>query len=220
MEKEYYAAYDERYRVIHEKGISWSSQIGTPIVPEVLERYGITKDQALLEIGCGEGRDAHRLLDAGYALTATDLSPEAIAYCRRSWPQWAEHFQILDCLSDSTQKGYDFIFAVAVIHMLVRDDDRKRFYKFLRSHLKPGGKALVCTMGDGETEFQTDISQAFALQEREHPAGKIQVAATSCRMVGWDTFRKELTENGLQILETGITPSLPDFDKLMYAVVA
>ena len=45
------------------------------------------------------------------------------------------------------------------------------------------------------------------------------VAATSCRMVSFSTFERELKESGLKIVEEGITKSLPDFDSLMYAVV-
>ncbi|MBQ2214454.1 MAG: hypothetical protein II414_07825, partial [Erysipelotrichaceae bacterium] len=53
----------------------------------------------------------------------------------------------------------------------------------------------------------------------DHESGKMMVAATSCRMVSFRTFEKELKENGLKIMEEGITESLPDFDSLMYAVV-
>jgi hypothetical protein len=38
-------------------------------------------------------------------------------------------------------------------------------------------------------------------------------------MVSFRTLERELKENGLKIVEEGITESLPDFDSLMYAVV-
>ena len=74
-------------------------------------------------------------------------------------------------------------------------------------------------MGDGVFEMQSDIRQAFELQEREHESGKMLVAGTSCRMVSFHTFGEELARNGLQVLEQGITSALPDFNSLMYAVV-
>ena len=76
----YYEAYDERYRAIHAMGRSWTADLPTPIVAEVLEGLALPKTAALLELGCGEGRDARPLLAAGWALTATDLSPEAVAW--------------------------------------------------------------------------------------------------------------------------------------------
>ena len=218
MKAEYYKAYEERYKTAHGNGVSWSSDKNTPIVLEVIKKYGIGPEQDILEIGCGEGRDAKAVLNGGYRLTATDVSGEAIAYCRRTMPEHEECFRVMDCLSDETDELYDFIYAVAVVHMLVSDEDRDGFYRFIHRHLKDGGLALICTMGDGEFETQSDIEEAFEIRERDHESGKMMVAATSCRMVSFETFEKELERNGLTIVEEGITEALPDFDKLMYAV--
>lgn len=217
--RKYYAAYDERYKTAHTRGVRWSSEIGTPIVMEVLQKYQISRDCQLLEIGCGEGRDAKTVLEHGYRLLATDISKEAISYCQKAMPRYADSFRVLDCLSGELDERFDFILGVAVVHMLVLDEDRNGFYRFIHSHLKADGIALICTMGDGETETQSDISQAFILQEREHESGKMLVAGTSCRMVSFSTFEQELRQNSFDLLETGITSSLPDFDRLMYAVV-
>lgn len=217
--QKYYAAYEQRYRAVHAQGLSWSSDRPTPIVLDVIRRYAIRPDQALLELGCGEGRDAKAVLDAGFDLTATDISCEAVSFCRRSMPAFSGRFSVLDCLSDRLDRQFDFIYAVAVVHMLVRDQDRNSFYRFIYDHLKCDGLALICTMGDGVLEKQTDIDKAFELQEREHESGKMMVAATSCRMVSFPTFEAELATSGLAIMEKGITGAIPDFDRLMYAVV-
>ena len=219
-QRKYYAAYEERYKTAHQNGVSWSSGESTPIVAKTLEKYRIRPESCLLEIGCGEGRDAGALLSRGYNLTATDLSPEAIAYCKARFPEYEARFEVLDVLSDRLDQRYDFIYAVAVVHMLVLDEDRAGFYRFIRDHLADRGFALICTMGDGSFEMQTDIKEAFEQVERNHESGKMTVAATSCRMVSFDTFRHELRENGLRILETGLSAALPDFDSLMYAVVS
>lgn len=215
----YYAAYQERYKTAHSLGVSWSSDVSTPIVIETLNKYNIKQENKLLEIGCGEGRDSKSILERGFSLYATDVSKEAIAYCKKLMPQYKDHFSVLDCLSDKLAMKFDFIFGIAVIHMLVLDEDRNGFYRFIYDHLSPSGVALICSMGDGESEMQTDISKAFTLQERNHTSGKMMVAATSCRMVSFNTFEKEITNAGLMIIEKGITSSLPDFDKLMYAIV-
>lgn len=219
MAKEYYKAYDERYKAIHQKGFSWAGDVPSPIVLETITKYGIKPDQEILEIGCGEGRDAKAVLEAGFNLTATDISLEAIRYCKEKFPAFAPRFQILDCLADKVSSRYDFIYAVAVVHMLVADKDRDGFYRFIREHLKEDGLALVCSMGDGEFEMQSDISTAFTLQERNHISGKVMVAGTSCRMVSFPTFESELARNGLEIAEKGFTEAMPDFNCLLYAVV-
>ena len=119
------------------------------------------------------------------------------------------------------EEKFHFIYAVAVVHMLVEDEDRDRFYSFLREHLTEDGIALVCTMGDGQLERKTDPEKAFTLQTRTHQqSGKtVEIAGTTCRMVSFETFRKELDRNGLTILKEGLTAAMPDFSELMYAVV-
>lgn len=218
--RKYYEAYEERYKTAHAQGVSWETDIRTPIVMEMLEKYHIQRTQPILEIGCGEGRDARALLNAGYDLLATDISKEAIAYCQKQAPQFASHFRVLDCLSDELEEKFAFIYGVAVVHMLVLDEDRRKFYRFLRDHLQEKGMALICTMGDGEMETRSDITQAFTPLERNHPSGKMTVAGTSCRMVSWDTFEKEIASSGLTLVEKGMTSALPSFDRLMYAVVS
>ena len=111
------------------------------------------------------------------------------------------------------------IYAVAVVHMLVEDSDRRGFYRFIRDHLKENGVALVCSMGDGVTETRSDASRAFETVERTHPSGPVRVAATSCRTVSFDVFRREIAAEGLDVIEDGITSAMPDFDSLMYAAV-
>ncbi len=217
--RKYYEAYEERYKTAHAHGTSWETDVTTPIVAETLEAFGIQRNCHLLEIGCGEGRDARAVLNGGYDLLATDISEEAIAYCQKRMPEYASHFRVMNCLSDPLDVKFDFIYAIAVIHMLVPEEDRQEFYHFIRSHLQENGIALICTMGDGAFEMQSDISSAFTLQERNHQSGKMMVAGTSCRMVSWDTFEKEIARSGLTVVKKGMASALPNFDRLMYAVV-
>ena len=218
--KKYYEAYEDRYKTAHEKGVSWSSNQCTPIVLETIRKYISDPRTPMLEIGCGEGRDAKAVLEKGYRLLATDISPEAVAYCKAHIPARSGGFAVLDCVRGEHPDKYGFIYAVAVIHMLVLDEDRNAFYAFVRDHLAENGLALICTMGDGEAELKSDISTAFQLQERDHESGKMLVAGTSCRMVSFETFEKELTSSGLKIIEKGLTESMPDFNSLMYAIVS
>jgi SAM-dependent methyltransferase len=219
--KYYYEAYDERYRQVHERNLQWASDAPSAIVSQVMNRWRIGPNAEILELGCGEGRDAAYLLGKGYDLTATDISPEAIRYCRERWPEFAEHFRVLDCVGGEMNQKFDFIYAVAVVHMLVEDAHRAGFYRFIREHLKDHAVALVCTMGDGTMERRSDITTAFDLQERTHGQSgeKLLLAGTSCRMVGWDTFLAEIRESGLNVKEYGLTEVPSDFPVMMYAVM-
>ena len=221
MERKYYKAYNDRYQQVHALDLQWFCDAPSPIVIETIQKHQITHKQKILELGCGEGRDAVPLFEAGFNLLATDVSEAAIKFCRNKNPQFADRFQILDCVAGETAQKFDFIFAVAVVHMLVEDADRDAFYTFIRNHLNTDGIALICTMGDGEMEHQTDIRTAFELQNRTHEqtGREVQIASTSCRMVSFQTFEKEIKRNGLTIVEKGSTAVVPDFPVMMYAVV-
>jgi len=219
MERKYYEAYDDRYKAVHQQGLHWFTNNASPIVTEVIESYNITPQMCSLELGCGEGRDAQHLLEEGFNLLATDISPEAIRYCQEKWPHYKDHFKVVDCVNDVLKDKFDFIYAVAVIHMLLLDDDRDAFYRFIHAHLSENGIALICSMGDGNTQRQSDINTAFALQERECQGKSILVAGTSCRMVDNETFANELARNHLSVIEAGQTSIPNEFTEMMYAVV-
>lgn len=220
-EMKYYDAYDDRYRQVHKQNLQWFDDSPSSIVSETIREFSLSQHHKLLEIGCGEGRDAYPLIKQGFNLLATDVSPEAISFCRIGLPDFADRFQILDCVTGRINERFDFIYAVAVVHMLVPDADRNAFYRFIREHLNPNGIALICTMGDGSTEYQTDIDCAFDLQDRIHKKTGIalRIANTSCRMVSFQTFDTELERNGLTVIKQGITAIEPDFPKMMFAVV-
>lgn len=221
MERKYYEAYDDRYIQIHRENLLWFAESPSPIVAQVMEEFDVSSHARILELGCGEGRDAQYLLKKGYDVLATDISPAAIACCRKNDPEHEQRYQVLDCVKGRLNEKFRFIYAVAVIHMLVEDEDRDGFYRFLREHLTEGGIALVCTMGDGLSERRTDPKTAFDIQERIHEkTGKtVRIAGTSCRVVSFDTLEEELSRNGLHRLKRGITAVEPDFPEMMYAVM-
>ena len=219
--KKYYEAYDDRYKQVHKESITWFSDNNSKIVIDTINHYYNNKNIKILEIGCGEGRDASYLLKEGYDVLATDISSTAIDYCIKNLPNNADCFQVLNCLTDSLPVKFDFIYAIAVIHMLVQDEDRQAFYKFIYYQLSETGIALVCSIGDGIEERKTDISKAFDLQKRTHNAtGKeLFIAGTTCRVVSFDTLSKEIRENNLTMLDSGITAIEPDFPTIMYAII-
>ena len=218
MSSKYYEAYDSRYRAVHSAGMRWTDDIKTPAVPAMINKY-CKKGGRILEIGCGEGRDAKALLREGYDLYATDISEEAIAFCRSETPGFAGRFFTLDCINGSLDMSFDFIYSVAVLHMLTEDDDRAAFYAFIRSHLCNNGKALVLSMGDGVTERKSDPGRAFEQSRRSCRGTEVTVAATTCRTVRFETFEREIKDAGFVIAEEGITSCEPEFDSRRYAVI-
>lgn len=221
MRDKYYHAYEERYRQIHSEGKQWASDAPSPIVLQTIEKYHLPKEAQLLEIGCGEGRDAAVLLRRGRRLLATDISEEAVRYCREKFPDFADHFAVLDCLEDRLEQQFDLIYAVSVLHMLVTDQDRGKFYRFIETHLEQRGIALICTMGDGTEEHCTGLlTENIVEQRRTGQSDDVsQVSRLPCKVISFAGLKKEIDSTGLQLLEIGSTSALPDFPQMIYAVV-
>lgn len=213
----YYQAYDNRYSTLHGQGIRWFGDEPTPLVLGTIRRLGLGPHARILELGCGEGRDAGAVLQAGYDLYACDVSPEAVRYCRQTYPDYADRFAVADCVAGQPQGRYDFVYAVSLLHMLVRDEHRDAFCRYVAASLLPTGHALVCVMGDGDTQRSTDPAEAFDLQPRHWGDTTVLVAATSCRMVAMPHFVDELTRAGLQVESKGVL-ECDQYGCLMYAV--
>ena len=57
MKKEYYEAYEDRYKDVYNNNMLWEIKDFSKDVVKVIEDYNITKNNSILEVGCGEGRD-------------------------------------------------------------------------------------------------------------------------------------------------------------------
>ena len=218
----YYEAYEKRYRQVHEKSLSWASDKNSPIVLEILRKYCDSDKTKILDVGCGEGRDCLFLLDLGYDVQALDISEEAIRYCKnKAGAKNKERFHAVDVCTDSFEGTFDFIYSVATLHMLVLEQDRKQYLSFIKNHLSENGYALILSMGDGQMESESDVKEAFENKKRTHQTTgeELLVAATSCKIVSFETFRKELYSSGFSIVEDGLTEIEQDFPTIMYAVV-
>lgn len=204
----YYKAYNQRYQQVHDEGLLWFSSNPTPEVMAWIKHNKISKLDNICEIGCGEGRDTMNLAGLGYKLVGADISDIAINKCKElsKSREIKVDWKVLDAtkLKETKLEKYQWIYSVATLHMLVEDEDRKAFLKSLYDQLKPGGKCLIVSMGDGVNERKTDISQAFELQERTHmtTGRSFELAGTSYRAVNWENHKKELLETGFIIEET------------------
>ena len=222
MENEYYKAYDQRYKQVYEKNMLWATRKNTKEVIDVIKKYKITKNDKILDLGCGEGRDAIYLLNEGFNVTAIDYSNEVINKCNELTDnKYQKYFKQLDIFEDTLDDKFKFIYSIAVMHMFVLNIHRNKFLKFIYNHIEDNGLALICVMGDGKKEYASDINDALKNSKRKlfHNNEDIEVATTSCRIVNMDTFKNELTNNRFLIKRVWISEDIPEFDKSMCAIV-
>lgn len=109
-------------------------------------------DGSILELGCGAGNHSAVMLEAGFAVRATDGSPEmaAIASRRLGHPVEAMRFDELDA-----QEAYDGVWASACLLHVPRDELRAILARIHRA-LKPSGvfyASFKIGEGDGRDEL-------------------------------------------------------------------
>lgn len=223
--KEYYKAYDDRYKTYHtEEGIAWAGDRPSYILKDILEKHTQNKSTAeILEIGCGEGQNALYLIKNGFNVKASDVSSEAVAWCKKEAIKNnlnPNNFFVLDALDNKLTNKYDIIYSISTLHMLVLDSDRTKFLDFIYEHLKENGIAIISIMGDGINEKNTtDISKSFEKTERHINGKTVQVASTSCRIVNWENFFKELKTSKLETISHTISTEISGFNSSMIVEV-
>lgn len=221
IDDDYYKAYEKRYQQVYKHNYLWSSKEPTPDVIETILKEKISSNAKILELGCGEGRDAIFLLNKNYDVLAVDYSNTVIEKCKElSNYNYNDKFKQFDIINDTLNDKFDFIYSIAVIHMFVNKEHRNKFYNFIYSHLNKNGIALIVSMGDGIKEYKSDVTKSFDDVERVvvNNDEKINIATTSCNIVNWNTFEQELLNNDLIVKRKWISEKIPEFNPAMCVV--
>ncbi|MEL6442374.1 MAG: methyltransferase domain-containing protein [Cyanobacteria bacterium J06621_8] len=101
--------------------VPWVKNQPHPYLQQWLETYPpATAGKSALVIGCGLGDDAELLASLGYQVTAFDISPTAIAWCQKRFPDSPVNYLVADLfnLDPSWQYQFDFIFECRNIQAL------------------------------------------------------------------------------------------------------
>src|SRR6516165_3847822 len=154
--------WDPFYRQRRESGVDldWEGLWTRPfLVP--LREAGV---RTILELGCGTGNDAARLAGEGYAVTATDLSGEAIGQAKAKFGSTATFM-----VADMTQRlpfpdrGFDAVMSNVALHMFPDAVTRAVFAEVGRL-IRPGGLFL----------FHVNALEDRPLRARWQPARELE----------------------------------------------
>ena len=109
MKKEYYEAYEDRYKEAYDNNMLWEIKDFSKDVVKVIEDYNIAKNNSILEVGCGEGRDTIHLLNMGYHnILGIDYSKTVIAKCNElTNNKYVNNFKSLDIMKDKLKGEND-----------------------------------------------------------------------------------------------------------------
>src|SRR5699024_5058738 len=118
----------------------WSSNSFTPEVMDIIKEFNISQKAKILDLGCGEGRDAIYLLKENYNVLAIDYSQTVINKCNEiTNNKFTKSFKQFDILEDKLNEKFDFIYSIAVLHMFVLEEHRNKYLNFIKTHLNENG---------------------------------------------------------------------------------
>lgn len=118
---------------------------------ELIARLGLRGDEALLDVGCGDGKitaEIARAVPGGFVLGA-DASPDFVAYARRQFPPETHpnlHFEQMDARELKSPQAFDVVFSNAALHWV---DDHRAFLAGCAALMKPGGRLIISCGGKG-----------------------------------------------------------------------
>lgn len=120
------------------------NQLEFDLTMRFLKRY-LPPSRRLLEVGAATGRYTLPLVEAGYDLTAVDLAPAQMQFCRAQLQEagMASHgrFVVSDVRSIGLVKAecFDAILLMGPLYHLMTREDRQRALKAAYDRLIPGG---------------------------------------------------------------------------------
>jgi predicted house-cleaning noncanonical NTP pyrophosphatase (MazG superfamily)/SAM-dependent methyltransferase len=124
-------------------------------IKQALELAGNPKNPAVLELGCGDGRDAQVITDYTDNYKGIDISEGMVNLARKSLP--TANFEVSDAVSYDFPDNLDVIYAFASLLHLDINEVKLVFEKAYKA-LRPGGVFYVSTKHRPEytSEIKTD----------------------------------------------------------------
>jgi len=147
-----------------EKKIPWATLDTNEYLAEYLQQH-IGEGKAIV-IGCGLGHDAIALDEAGFDVTAIDISQTAIAWCKEKYDYTDIDFRVQDIfeLPGEMLGEYHFIFESLTIQSLPLEY-RNRIIGAIASLMAPDAKLLA--VADGRKEGETHKGPPWPLEHNE-----------------------------------------------------
>ncbi|MCA9194192.1 MAG: class I SAM-dependent methyltransferase [Planctomycetales bacterium] len=137
-----------------ESGIPWADMGVNPNLADWLQDCrGSVAGQSALVIGCGLGDDAEKLASLGCDVTAFDISPTCIDWCRQRFPESPVNYLTADLFDSPAEwkQKFDFVFESYTLQVMP-PDLRGTAIRLLAGFVSPGGRLLVISRGRDATD--------------------------------------------------------------------
>jgi len=131
-----------------ELAIPWANLTPNPHLLDWFDAHPMPLGKKALVVGCGLGDDAEELSRRGFSVTAFDISPTAIAWCKKRHPFSKVRYEALDLFQAPAgwTRYFDFVFEAYTLQSL-QSPLREESIRALSRLVSSQGKLLVVTRG-------------------------------------------------------------------------
>jgi ubiquinone/menaquinone biosynthesis C-methylase UbiE len=220
--REYYHLYDDVYREVGFAGGSQEKEFeNTKIRSLVYHDFskiqddgvlsGLEKD--LIDLGCGEGHNAIHFAQLGFRVTGVDISQRAIDTAAHLAKE--KGLQINFCAADVLElaefadDSFDLATDIGCLHMLVREEHRRRYLESVRRVLRPGGVFFLFNRVSSRdvriSDENAHILRSITLVQKRWKANNssyLKVRGCGFRNASMRQYRRELEARGFDLVRT------------------
>ena len=164
----------------------------------------LSNQQTILEVGCGNGRDAKFLASQGHLVTGLDRSGEAIELCKKlySVESLEFFFGTITDIAKINKKKYSLIYSRFVIHAMSLNEEIKTLNMSHKLLNKDGQFFVECRSINDPLSSKGDI-----LSNTERIEGHYR------RFIILEEFKQRLVQVGFKIIKTIESNGLAKFGK-------
>ena len=134
--------------------VPWADMTPNPyLVAWLNTSHAPQNEMRALKIGCGLGDDAEELSRHGFSVVGFDISPTAIQWCKKRFPQSTVQYVVADLFHPPSPwlHSFDFVlesYTLQVLPPLLR----REAIRDIRNFIAPGGTLLVICRGRSHNE--------------------------------------------------------------------
>lgn len=132
--------------------IPWADRGPSPHLVSSLGSANLTHQRALV-VGCGLGDDAVFVASRGADVTAFDVSPTAVEWCRKRFPQAPVDFVVANLLEPPAEwrQRFDLVVEINTLQALPAEP-RLTAIDRVAEFVAPGGRLMVICRGRDEDQ--------------------------------------------------------------------
>jgi SAM-dependent methyltransferase len=150
--------------------IPWADLTPNANLVAWLDAHAVSGDgKAALVVGCGLGDDAEELQRRGFDTTAFDVSPTAINWCRKRFPQSHVRYIAADLFQapPEWERGFDFVLESYTLQVLPPNLRRETMTR-IAGFVAPGGVLLVIARGREPSDPEGNMPWPLTRHELNH----------------------------------------------------